>query len=181
MITEEKKKELLFAHDEVRESQNRLVLAIDSAIKHKKNIVVHAPTGLGKTAASIGPALSYAMANEKTVFFLTSRHTQHKIAIDTLRIIKNKYNLNFDVVDLLGRKALCPVPGIENLFSSEFTEYCKNVREDDKCEFYTNTKTGSKLTVKAKDAVSRIREEMPMHAEKLYEICSDERLCPYEV
>jgi len=90
MISGEKAKELLFAFDSIRESQNELIISIDNAIKGKRNLVVHAPTGLGKTAASLGPALAYAVENDKTVFFLTSRHTQHKIAIDTLRLIKEK-------------------------------------------------------------------------------------------
>lgn len=181
MISKDVLKELLFAHDTVRESQNRLILKIDECIKAKKSLVVHAPTGLGKTAAAIGPALAYALDNDKTVFFLTSRHTQHKIAIDTLKIIKEKYNLKFDVVDLVGRKSMCPVPGIEHLFSSEFAEYCKNVREDDKCDFFVNTKSKSKLSVKSKDVINTIKELMPIHAEKLYDICVENRLCPYEV
>ncbi len=181
MISEDKRKELLFPYESVRDSQNRLLLKIDWIIKNKKNLVVHAPTGLGKTAASLGPALAYAIANDKTVFFLTSRHTQHKIAIDTLKLIKQKYNLEFDVVDIIGRKAMCLVPGIESLYSQEFTEYCKNVREDEKCEFYTNARSKSKITVKSKDAISRLKNLMPMHAEDLYSFCSDERLCPYEI
>ena len=180
MISKGVLKELLFPYDTIRESQNELIIAIDSAIKEKRNLVVHAPTGLGKTAASLGPALAYAINNGKTVFFLTSRHTQHKIAIDTLKAIKEKYALNFDVVDILGRKAMCPIPGVEKLFSGEFSEYCKNVREDDKCEFFTNTKSKS-MTVKSKGVLSQIKELMPIHAERLYEICVENRLCPYEV
>ena len=72
MISPAKQKELLFAYDTIRESQNELLLKIDDAIKTRKNLVVHAPTGLGKTAASIGPALAYALNNDKTVFFLLS-------------------------------------------------------------------------------------------------------------
>lgn len=181
MINEEERKRLLFAHDTVRDSQAELILKIDNAIKNKKNLVLSAPTGLGKTAAAIGPALSYAIENDKTVFFLTSRHTQHKIAIDTLLKIKQKYNIQFDVVDLIGRKSMCPVPGIESLYSQEFTEYCKNVREDEKCEFYVNTRTKNKISVKTKQLIGEIKDLMPIDAEKLYELALEKRLCPYEV
>ncbi|MBR9690357.1 ATP-dependent DNA helicase [Candidatus Woesearchaeota archaeon] len=181
MISKEKKQELLFAHKNVRESQNKLILKIEEVVNQGKNIVAHAPTGLGKTAAAIGPALSYALSNDKTVFFLTSRHTQHEIAIETLKAIKQEHGVNFDVVDMIGKKWMCPVPGVEKLFSSEFAEYCKTVKESDRCEFFTNTKTKAKLSVLAKDTMKNIRALMPMHAEKLYEICIEKRLCPYEI
>ena len=181
MISDSEKKRLLFAHDEIRDSQESLILKIDNSIRTKRNLVVCAPTGLGKTAASLGPALSYALENEKTVFFLTSRNTQHKIALETLKKIKDKYNLEFDVVDLIARKSMCPVPGIESLYSQEFTEYCKTVREDDKCEFYVNTKTGMKETVKAKQVISEIKKFMPTSSDKIYELSSEAKLCPYEI
>lgn len=181
MISDSEKKRLLFAHDNIRESQEALILKIDNAIKFKKNLVVSAPTGLGKTAASLGPALSYAIEHDKTVFFLTSRNTQHKIALDTLRRIKEKFSLEFDVVELVGRKSMCPVPGIESLYSQEFTEYCKAVREDEKCEFYNNTGTKNKISLKTKQIVSEIKQLMPISSEKLFELAVSAKLCPYEL
>ena len=91
MLSEEKLKELLFPHKTIRKSQDAIITEVENAIKEGKNLIMHAPTGLGKTASTLPIALSYAIKKNMTVFFLTSRHTQHKIVIDTLKDIKEKY------------------------------------------------------------------------------------------
>src|SRR4030042_4256985 len=93
MMSDKRKKELLFPFPIVRQEQNKLLLLTNASIRNKRNLIIHAPTGLGKTAATLSPALSYAIEKDLTVLFLTSRHTQHKIAIETLKLIKGKYNI----------------------------------------------------------------------------------------
>ena len=171
----------LFPYPKVRDIQDALIQTIDNTIKKQRNLIVHAPTGLGKTAAALGPALKYALKNKKTVFFLTSRHTQHKIAIETLKQIKEKYNEDFNAVSIIGKKWMCPVPGTSDLYSGEFADYCKKVREDGKCEFYINTRKSNKLTVQAKKIFEDIKKINPCNTEKVMDICKNEKLCPYEL
>jgi len=171
----------LFPHDRLREIQKDMIEEVASVIEKRGNLVVHAPTGLGKTAATIAPALRYAIDHKKKVFFLTSRHTQHIIAIETLREIKKKYNLDFIAVDLIGKKWMCTVPGIDKLHTSEFYEYCRKQREEGLCEQYSNTKTGSKLTPEAKVALEMLEKQSPCHTEKFSEMCSQDNLCAYEL
>ena len=181
MISKDKLAKLLFPHSKVREIQKDMILDVDNAIKNKKSLIMHAPTGIGKTAGVLAPALAHAIKNKLTVFFLTNRHTQHVIAINTLKKIKEKYNLNIKAADIIGKKWMCPVPGVEMLYSGEFADYCKTVREDDKCEFYSNTKKKSKLTVKAKAVLSELKQLSPCHTETVKDICSKYKLCPYEI
>ncbi|MBI5881426.1 ATP-dependent DNA helicase [archaeon] len=171
----------LFPHDRLREIQKDMIEEVASVIEKRGNLVVHAPTGLGKTAATIAPALRYAIDHKKKVFFLTSRHTQHIIAIETLREIKKKYDLDFVAVDLIGKKWMCTVPGIDKLHTSGFYEYCRKQREEGLCEQYSNTKTGSKLTPKAKAALERLEKASPCHTERFSEMCSEDELCAYEL
>ncbi|MBW3015862.1 ATP-dependent DNA helicase [Candidatus Woesearchaeota archaeon] len=174
--------ELLFPHDNVRDSQQELVKDIQDAIVKKRSIICHAPTGLGKTAASLAPALTHAIEQGLTVFFLTSRHTQHLITIETLKDIKNKHsNAKFSAVDIIGKKWMCCVPGTDLLSSFEFSEYCKAQREEGKCEFFNNLKTKGKLSAKASKLLKQLIDINPCHTEKMIELCTEKKLCPYEI
>jgi DNA excision repair protein ERCC-2 len=144
-------------------------------------MIVHAPTGLGKTAATLAPALKFALDNKKKVFFLTSRHTQHMIAIQTLQEVKKKYHTEILAVDVIGKKWMCAVPGIDALQSGEFYEYCKKQREDNLCEYFNNTKSGGKLIPKAQNSLEQIKQEVPCHIERFRELCGQDELCSYEM
>jgi len=181
MVPKHKLAKLLFPHSVIRNIQDDMLLDVDNVVKNKKCLIMHAPTGIGKTAGVLAPVLAYAIKNKLTIFFLTNRHTQHVIAIDTLKKIKEKYNLNIKAADIIGKKWMCPVPGIERLYSSEFAEYCKTVREDNKCEFYANTRKKSKPTVKAKAVLSELKQLSPCHIETVKDLCSKQKLCPYEI
>ena len=175
------KKEILFPYDKIRPEQDKLVKDIKDAVENKKSMIIHAPTGLGKTVAALCPALSFALKRDVNVFFLTSRHTQHQIAIETLRQIKEKHDVEIVAADIIGKKWMCPVPGTKELYSNEFSDYCKSQREEKKCEFYSNTYSKSKLSVKAKQTIDELKEFSPMHVDKLIDVCAEERLCPYEM
>ena len=169
--------EFFFPHDHVRPVQDRLILSIQQAVEEGKHLIVHAPTGLGKTAASISPALRYAIKKDKVIIFLTSRNTQHKIAVETLRAIKNKYDLRFTAVDLIGKKWFCLQPNLTRLRSSDFTEYCKKLREDGLCSFYLNIKEKTKI----QEALSTAEINNPRTPEEIISISSHSQVCPYEV
>lgn len=174
-----KPEDILFPHDSIRDSQSDLVIAVKDAVEKGENLVVHAPTGLGKTAATIAPALKYAIDNDKTVYFLTSRHTQHKIAIETCRLIKEKYDVEFGVADIIGKRWMCIQPGALALKPGEFTEYCKTLREEGQCPYYNNArKKGGEATVQAKQKVAELKRKT-CHTEELIKECGE--LCPYEV
>ncbi len=51
----------LFPFDTVRAGQKEFMDAAKKAIESETPLIVHAPTGIGKTAASLAPAISYAL------------------------------------------------------------------------------------------------------------------------
>jgi DNA excision repair protein ERCC-2 len=182
MVSDEKKNELLFPFPIVREEQNKLLLLTEAIIENKKNIIVHAPTGLGKTAATLSPALAVAIKNDLTILFLTSRHTQHKIAIETLKLIKEQYGKNFASVSIIGKKWMCLQPGIETLYNSDFVDYCRRLKEEGKCEFYKNCrKTQAKFTDKASSLLKAIEKASPLTTEEVIRYSDNEKMCPYEI
>ena len=130
----------LFPYENIRQEQNKLIEDITKSLQEKKHMLINAPTGLGKTISTLGPALKFAIDNDLTVFFITPKHSQHKIAIETLRDIKEKFNLQFNVADFIGKRNMCSQPGIDKMHSSNFPEFCSKLIQDKKCRFYINTK-----------------------------------------
>ena len=171
----------LFPYDEIRDSQREMLESIAKALEIKKNVIIHAPTGLGKTAAALAPCLDFALKNKLTVFFLTSRHTQHLHAITTLRDIKKKHGIKFTAVDIVSKRLICPVEGIDILTSSEFSEYCKKQKEDSLCEFYLKTRINSKLTPRAEKTLSEMKVMNPCSVEECVDLCREHKLCAYEI
>jgi len=174
-------REVLFPHDEVRPIQDELIRKINKVVTGQQNLIVHAPTGLGKTAAALGPSIREALRKDLTVFFLTSRHTQHKLAMETTHLIKKKYKLNFTVVDIIGKKWLCLQPSVNKLYPREFAEYCKKMKEDELCEFYTKTRGKGEASEQARDVVNQLKKENKTDTESIIEKSTEQGLCPYEI
>ena len=194
--------EILFPYSTIRPIQKEMLDDVGKSIEKGKRVLMHAPTGIGKTISVLGPALFYALKKNKTVVFLTSRHTQHVVAMDTLKDIKKnlensssrtkklkeffsynqkKNGKEFVVADIIGKKWMCGVQGIDKFPAHEFREFCKLQREEGKCEFYSNTIEKRNLTVKAKKIVNELGFMYPSHSEELVKECVSEKLCPYEI
>ncbi|MGV8162215.1 MAG: ATP-dependent DNA helicase [Candidatus Nanoarchaeia archaeon] len=171
----------LFPHSSIREIQDVLITEVAEAVKNNQNLIVHAPTGLGKTAASIAPALSNTLKTKKTIFFLSSMHTQHKIAIDTVREIRAKHGVKVIGVDIIGKKHMCLQEGVSTLLSREFLEYCKTLREDDRCNYFSNLKKDDSLSFEAKLAVSELNDLSPSTTRNILDVSGRHKVCPYEV
>ncbi len=157
----------LFPFPEVREKQDRLIEKVEEAVEDKGSLVAHAPTGLGKTAGSITPALEYAKQNDKTVFFVTPRHSQHQIAVETVRKINERHNAGINSVDIIGKSHLCE--GETGIRGSEGPD----------CPRHDNTFTDSReLTDKAKQRIAQFSNE-DLTAEQVKKRCKD--VCPYQI
>lgn len=169
----------LFPYSKIRPEQDELSKDIHAAVNGGKCLIAHAPTGLGKTAAALAPALEFALANKKVVFFLTSRHTQHIMAVDTARLIKQKHNVAFSVTDIVGKKHMCARDDVSGLFAGQFHQYCKSLTETDGCQFFLNFKKGSMLTSESKLVIAKIATE-PMHSDDVVAASRKCGVCPYE-
>ncbi len=165
----------LFPFSQVRSSQKQFMDDVKQCIESKQHLIANAPTGLGKTAATLAPTLEYALDNGKIVFFLTPKHTQHQIAVETLKKMKQKRN--FIGTDLIGKKWMCSVLGIEELNNHDFNEYCKSVTKDERCQYFNATRTKDRLLTKeAKKEHDKLLLLQPFHAEE----AKSEVFCGYE-
>ena len=80
------------AHTQPRPGQLEMIQDSIKALEQGGYHLAAAPTGIGKTAASLAAALQVAsqQPQRKTIFFLTSRQTQHRIVVDTVRKINQQ-------------------------------------------------------------------------------------------
>ncbi|MFH1211074.1 MAG: ATP-dependent DNA helicase [archaeon] len=172
--------EFLFPHEKIREVQDEFIKDVAKALEDKKNILLHAPTGLGKTTI-LAPALAYAIKNKKTIFFITPMHTQHKIAIETLKKIKEKHKTEFVAIDLIGKRWMCQQKGVQDLPSHEFGEYCLDMIDKGECQYHSNIKKKGKNSIEAEFILREIKNNNPLHVEEVCERCGKNKLCPYEI
>jgi len=76
-----------FPHGALRPGQEVLMEAVERALLEREHLLIEAPTGLGKTAAVLTPALRYALRENKRLFVLTSTGLQQRMAIAVLKQI----------------------------------------------------------------------------------------------
>jgi DNA excision repair protein ERCC-2 len=180
--------ERFFPHEKAREFQDELVYDIYHSIKKGQSILINAPTGIGKTAGALAPALKYlfdekAKGKKLKIFFLTGRHTQHSIVIETIRRI-NERGMEVIVADIFGKKFLCGFEDVVNFLPSDFSEYCKSLRAEKKCHYYSNTTDASSQEKKFSKAGLEMISRLKLKSSETVELrreCKDATLCPYEI
>ena len=168
-----------FPYSKIREEQKQLILDVYEALSNKKSILVNAPTGIGKTIGVLAPALNLSLKKKLRVFFLTSRHTHHKIVLDTVKRINKVLKQNFVVGNIVGKKNLCGFD-VSTMYSSEFLEYCKILRSKNKCPFYKRIMKNNKLSDETKSTVNFLKQN-PSTTEFIRSLSVEKGLCPYEV
>ncbi len=166
-----------FPFDQIRSGQREFMNDVSSCLSAGQHLLADAPTGIGKTAAVLAPAIDYAINNDKVVFFLTSRHSQHRIVIETVRKMKDK-GAEIIAADIIGKKWLCNQPAVDTLPMPDFFEYCKRMKETNRCEFYNKTFENQKFTKSAYACLHDVKKE-PRHAEEIKDIARNH--CSYEI
>lgn len=135
---------IYFRHDAFRKGQKEIIKDISEAIEERKHLLLHAPTGTGKTDSTLSVALKYAIDNDLKVLFLTPKTSQHKIALEVVNEINEKYDIDIKTIDFVGKKHMCVDPVISKT-GSEFYEVCNKVIKQKSCSFYNNIKPQEKI------------------------------------
>ncbi|WP_456374277.1 DEAD/DEAH box helicase, partial [Methanocaldococcus sp.] len=87
-----------FPYPKIREPQKRMMLKIYESILNKKNLIIEAPTGVGKTLGYLIPAIYFAEKGKKVVILTETIDQQVRIYEDLSSI---KHNLK--VAYLMGK------------------------------------------------------------------------------
>ena len=169
---------IYFRHKEPRKFQDKMIDDIYNALKEKKNIIINAPTGIGKTDAALSPAISFALENNLDVFFITPKISQHKIALDVLEGIKQKYSLDFLFVDFVGKQNMCINPELMDMDANAFYTLCERKMKKGECNFFENYLL---LERNEEDALELLRSLKDYSHISLFDIGFKNNICPYEL
>jgi len=86
-VKKEVSAKLKFPFPNFRPGQDEMVARTEQCLEEQQDILIEAPTGIGKTAAVLFATLKFALQNDKQIMFLTSKNTQQALVFDTaLRI-----------------------------------------------------------------------------------------------
>lgn len=100
-----------------REGQRRLVASVYRTIEQKKKIFIQAPTGSGKTIATVFPAVkAIGEGLGDRIFYLTARTITRTVAEDCFGVLQRN-GLEFRVVTITSKEKICPV--LEELKSKD--------------------------------------------------------------
>ncbi len=155
------------AHSQPRPGQIDMIRECRESLKQNGHHLAAAPTGIGKTAASLAAAIEVArnLPNKPHILFLTGRQSQHKIVIDTVRRINSRLNENvkeIKIVDIIGRESMCEVVDIQTgrcLCEQGSTDSSKNRRKEDVRKFIL---------------------EQPRHVEEIIEKSKTWKVCAWQ-
>lgn len=109
-----------FPHTELRPSQGDIVEAVATSLAADRHLLLRAPTGCGKTAAVLYPAVRSALARGRRVYFLTAKTLQQKIAVDTVRAMQEGL---FRSLQLRAKSKMCA--NAEIICHEELCPYAK--------------------------------------------------------
>ncbi len=169
-----------FPYQTARDTQKAFMEFLEEALLTKNNALIHAPTGIGKTAGVLAPTLAYSLKHHRTIFFVTSKHTQHAIVIETAKKIRERFGMDLVVADFIGKKWMCLQAGASAMESHEFAEYCREHVAQKTCSYYENIKHNNLLSINAKNALEHVRENI-IPVEEVIQISDKEQVCPYEI
>ncbi len=114
---------LPFPHPEPRPLQLTVGEAVDSALAAGRHLLLAAPTGTGKTAAVLHPALRAALARGRRLYVLTAKTLQQQLAVETLRSMQ-RHGARFRSLQLRSKAKMCI--NSEMVCHEEFCPYARD-------------------------------------------------------
>ena len=152
---------LPFPHSAPRPVQEPFMRAVDRAVRSREVLVAEAPTGSGKTAAALHPALAAGLESGRQVVFLTSKTLQQKMAVSALTAMNEG---SFHTLQVRAKEKMCANDRI--LCHEEFCRFARNYPEK----------------MARSNILGRLRDSYTHHdPATVFEEARREEVCPFEV
>ncbi len=174
-----------FPYEQFRQEQENIIIQIEKASADKKNSLLSAPNGTGKTIIALSALLPLALKNNLKIIYLCRTHSQNTRIIKELTkiskfLIKNNLNIKVNGLSIRGRNEMClnEILLSLKLKPRESMAGCGDLRKNKSCKYFLNL-------LKKKDMhdnpINRAPDllDKPVDAEELIHFCRDKKLCPY--
>ena len=174
-----------FPYEGYRTDQERIIKQIEKASLEKKNSLLAAPNGTGKTIIALSALLPLALKKNLKIIYLCRTHSQNtRIIKELLRISNhlrnNDINIKVNGLSIRGRNEMCLNQTLLSLKLSprESMAVCSDLRKNRSCKLFLNL-------IKKRDRYDKLTNiapeifNQPVDAEDLIKFCKDRTLCPY--
>jgi len=157
-----------FGYDRWRPWQREIAGAVHEGLERGNVVLIEAPTGIGKTAAILAPALAFAKEEGLKVLYLVRTRNEALAPLREISRIKSR-GVEVGVALFRNRLDMCCISYRRNIPYEEFIGECKYLRSAGQCSFYNNAVKSSVEVRELTDYLSFVRS------------CCKLGLCPYEV
>jgi DNA excision repair protein ERCC-2 len=151
-----------FPFDKKRPFQDKMVADIFQAVNQPKNMLIHAPTGIGKTSAVLYPVLKSSFKTGRKLFFLTAKTTQQDLVLETLKKFERQ-DIPLVAVGMRAKRKMC----LNNTF----------ICHEDFCPYITNFFT--KLT--RSGIIDELLNRHIIDPDTIFDTAQKHDVCPFEL
>ncbi|WP_372367638.1 ATP-dependent DNA helicase [Candidatus Uabimicrobium sp. HlEnr_7] len=145
---------LSFPFKKMRQGQQQLIDAVTDCIENKTKIFAQAPTGIGKTIATLYPAIKNI---DDKIFYLTAKNTGHQIPMQSLDKLR-ECGLKCKSIVITAKDKVC---------------FCET-KDINNCDFTIG------YFDRVNDGLSNMLECDDWSADNIKDCAQKYRLCPYE-
>lgn len=150
-----------FPHANPRPGQRQMMEAVGASLESGGHLMIEAPTGSGKTAASLYPALLHGLGAGRQVVFLTSKTLQQKMAVSIFQALNA--GGAFRTAQIRAKEKMCANDRV--LCHEDFCPYARN---------YPAKMERSGL-------IERLREShFHFDPDAVFAAAKEEEVCPFE-
>ncbi|MFX0080791.1 MAG: helicase C-terminal domain-containing protein [Candidatus Hodarchaeota archaeon] len=174
-----------FPYDKFRRDQENIIKQIENDSKTKKNILLVAPNGTGKTIIALSGLLPLAYEKNLKIIYMCRTHSQNRRIIKELtkisqKITKDNLSVKLNGLSIRGRNEMCLNETLLTLKLNpkESMSVCRDLRQNRNCGHFLNLlKQKGELEKPVLLAPELFNK--PIDAEELINFCRNKRLCPY--
>jgi len=131
-----------FPYDSLRKPQEKLINSILYSLSEGLSVIMEAPTGVGKTAAALAAALSYAVDRDLKVIYLVRTKNQAQAPIREIGKLLERRGISVPFVMIRNRADMCCLTSSRKLTYKDFLMECNYLKNNHECPYYERTMKG---------------------------------------